>query len=156
MIPASSPVSRDRRHLLLTLPVLIVHQMRRATSVILGLLLILGSSLAGPGHVHAASKNEESGGLHVDHIHLESDHNQPPIHMAFPLEIAVDHPGDDAVTLIGAGSEAMPKRELPYFAESSFSCEAPEIPRTENHDRPGALPRDPPHHTGPPGRAPPA
>ena len=130
--------------------------MRRASSFILAILLVLGSALSGQGHVHATPKDERSGGLHVDHLHLDSDHNSHDTDRASDPGLAADHSGDDAVTLSIASSEAMPKRALPCLAASAFAGELPKIPAYDAHDRLEESPRIPPLLTRPPGRAPPA
>lgn len=130
--------------------------MRRATSVVLGLLLVLGTSLSGPGHLHAASGDERSGGLHVDHVHLDSDHYEHHSDPDTDLDHAADHRGDDAVGLIWTGSEAKPKLALPCLEAVVASEEPPETPYTVRQACSGEPPRDPPHLTRPPGRAPPA
>jgi hypothetical protein len=124
--------------------------------MILGLVLVLGSTLSGPGHVHAAPNPEKAGGLHVDHVHFSSN---PGAHHTDPgpaLEFNADHEGDDAVALNSASFETTPKRAMPSLADSVGDIEPPETPPFENYDRPRAKPRDPPLGTRPPGRAPPA
>jgi hypothetical protein len=127
-------------------------------SVILGLVLALGSNLAGPGHVHAAPghEHEKTGGLHSDHVHAGSDHGTHPTDSGSDLELANDHEGDDAVALEWVGSEATPKRAISYLATSASSNELSETPGAGNHDRPRAQPRDPIPAARPPSRAPPA
>jgi hypothetical protein len=142
------------------LSVNIVQPMRTAAYAILVLLLVPGATLSGPSHVHAAPQQVEARGLHDDHVHHGSDHgsdhgaNSPD--GSSPHEFAPDHEGDDAVTLIWASSEAMPKRLSPCLAAVAFLDELPENLPARSHGRPGFEPRDPPLNSQPPGRAPPA
>jgi hypothetical protein len=126
--------------------------MRRATTVLLGLLLVFGSTSFGMGHVHAAPTGENSGGLHLDHVHLDSDHHA---HAGEPGSAAIDHEAGDAIILSWAASEAMPKRALPCLTAAPLFDEAPQLPATERLERTDEPPHDPPLHAGPPGRAPP-
>ncbi len=134
----------------------IILPMRRAASVVLGLLLILGSTLSGPGHVHAAPNHEKASGLHVDHVHLGSNPGARHTAPGPAPEFAADHESGDAVTLNWAGSEATPRRALPCLAASTGAIEPPKTASAGNHDRPRTQPRDPPFSAQPPSRAPPA
>ena len=134
----------------------IVQSMRTAAYLILVLLLVPGATLSGPIHVHAAPRQMEARGHHADHVHHGSDHGANSSAGRSAHGLAPDHEGDDAVTLIWASSEAMPKRLSPCLAAVVFLDEPPENPPARRDDRPGAEVRDPPLHSQPPGRAPPA
>jgi len=154
--PASACAPTDASRLPSALQIRIVRRMRRASSLILAVLLVLGSALSGQGHVHATPKDERSGGLHVDHVHVGSDHDSHDTDRASDPGLAPEHSGDDAVILSLAGAEAMPKRALPCLAASVFAGGSPMTPAYDAHDRPEEPPRIPPVLTRPPGRAPPA
>jgi len=97
-----------------------------------------------------------SGGLHVDHVHLDSDHHAQHTDPASARELAVDHEGDDAVSLSWIGSEATPKRALPCLTVSVISGEAPRAPAAGILSRTGEPSPAPRLDARPPGRAPPA
>jgi len=130
--------------------------MRRAIAVLLGFLLVLGSTSFGMGHVHAAPEGEDSAGLHVGHVHLDSAHHADHGEPAPAREPAIDHDGSDAITLAWVASQAMPKRALPCLAAAPFFSTAPNAPESRRHHRADDLPDNPPLHGSPPGRAPPA
>jgi hypothetical protein len=148
-LPAGSPLP-------LPFIVNIVQPMRTAAYVILVLLLVPGATLSGPNHVHSAPQQVEAMGLHDDHVHHGSDHGANSSDGSSSHKIAPDHEGDDAVTLTGASSEAMPKRLSPCLTAAAFLDEPPENLPARSHGRPGFEPRDPPLNSQPPGRAPPA
>ena len=134
----------------------IVQPMRTAAYVILVLLLVPGATLSGPNHVHSAPQQVEAMGLHDDHVHHSSDHGANSSDESSTHEIATDHDGDNAVTLAWASSQAMPKRLSPCLTAVVFLDKPPENLPAGSHGRPGPDLRDPPLHSQPPGRAPPA
>jgi hypothetical protein len=132
--------------------------MRHATAALLGLLLVLGSTSFGMGHVHVASADAESADLHVDHVHLDADHHTHHGEPTPEREPALDHDGNDAITLgwVAFASQAMPKRVLPCLAAAPMFLTGPHVPETERVGRFDDPLADPPGHARPPGRAPPA
>jgi len=134
----------------------IVAGMRSVVSTVLVFLLMVGSVLAGPGHVHVTPGLDGARGPHLDHAHQEHHHGAHHDHPVPTREFDVHHHGDDAVTFGPAGVKAASGRWLPLLTASLF-VPAPPAASLEDHPAsPGAAPRDPPHKTGPPGRAPPA
>jgi len=130
--------------------------MRRITCMIVGLVLIVGPALSGPGHLHADSDHDTASGLHLDHVHHDSGHGGHHATSGPALEMTAGHDGDNAVAMDQAGFRATPKRTLPGLVASAGRIEPLRTASAEHFDHPGTKPRDPPFHSRPPGRAPPS
>jgi hypothetical protein len=130
--------------------------MRRAASILLGLLLGLGPMLSAPGHIHAAPDHEEGRGLHVDHVHLATDSDADHGHSGATIEFAHDGHGENAVALNQTGLEATPKRSSLHLTIDESLSVRPELVAVENQLRPDVQLSTLPDFAQPPGRAPPA
>jgi len=130
--------------------------MRRAASIVLVLLLPLGSPLFGQGHVHTTPHDHRSGVLHVDHVHIDTGHRSHHSHPDLISEVAAEHPGHDAVTLGFSSTQAVPKRQLPGLVVPAAAGGAPLTEIARAQDQAETQPPHPPQISRPPGRAPPA